>query len=329
MPSTEFFGGLVTNLGPLTTTFTAAPSCATQDIVVEDTMLPGLAWRSECEFPSPASNCIPSASKYWDIYQSFRTGDIGVVGFAPYFSPASICPSGWTTVGAAGLSSGSATPSVSGVFTSPLRPFATLLGDGEGAAFGYHAWFLESLEDGETVIWCCPSGHKVDSGGVCLSTIGAWNTEDYSQFTTVCNFGLKDPGIVTVTSFDDKIWTPPLASLDDDATDYTSFYETLKATATGEYVVVHSVAAIALVHGGKNGDDEDDDSGNTDSDGGDDNDDNDDAAPSARTLSLLPFAAASAYGRCIVADYNSVHKDQCKQEFMRLKDCYIAASKKA
>jgi hypothetical protein len=29
------------------------------------------------------------------------------------------------------------------------------------------------------------------------------------------------------------------------------------------------------------------------------------------------------YGKCIFADYNNVHKDQCKTEFMRLKDCYL------
>lgn len=107
---------------------------------------------------------------------------------------------------------------------------------------------------------------------------------------------MKDPAIVTVTSFDDKIWTPPLASLDDDATDYITYQETLSATATGEYVVVHSVVAIALVHGGKNDDADsgsggsgNSDSGNDDSSGEDGDDD--DAAPSARTLSLLPFAA--------------------------------------
>lgn len=34
-------------------------------------------------------------------------------------------------------------------------------------------------------------------------------------------------------------------------------------------------------------------------------------------------AKSAAYGKCIVADYNSVHKDMCVQEFMRLKDCYL------
>ncbi len=32
---------------------------------------------------------------------------------------------------------------------------------------------------------------------------------------------------------------------------------------------------------------------------------------------------ASVYGKCIVADYNNVHKDKCISEFLRLKECYL------
>ncbi len=32
---------------------------------------------------------------------------------------------------------------------------------------------------------------------------------------------------------------------------------------------------------------------------------------------------AAVYGKCILADYDSVHKDKCKAEFMKLKDCYL------
>jgi len=39
-------------------------------------------------------------------------------------------------------------------------------------------------------------------------------------------------------------------------------------------------------------------------------------------------AEAAVYGKCVVADYNSVHKDQCAKEFMALKNCYLAAAKK-
>lgn len=39
--------------------------------------------------------------------------------------------------------------------------------------------------------------------------------------------------------------------------------------------------------------------------------------------SKLTVPQATAYGRCIVADYTAVHKDMCAKEFMRLKDCYL------
>ncbi|KAI1262364.1 hypothetical protein F5Y18DRAFT_156794 [Xylariaceae sp. FL1019] len=38
-------------------------------------------------------------------------------------------------------------------------------------------------------------------------------------------------------------------------------------------------------------------------------------------------AEASIYGKCIVADYNSVHKDKCAAEFMKLKDCYLVRAR--
>lgn len=37
-------------------------------------------------------------------------------------------------------------------------------------------------------------------------------------------------------------------------------------------------------------------------------------------------AEASVYGKCIVADFNGVHKDKCLKEFMLLKECYIVGA---
>ena len=36
-------------------------------------------------------------------------------------------------------------------------------------------------------------------------------------------------------------------------------------------------------------------------------------------------AKASAYGKCILKDYESVHQDMCAKEFMRLKECYLVS----
>lgn len=43
--------------------------------------------------------------------------------------------------------------------------------------------------------------------------------------------------------------------------------------------------------------------------------------PQKVPLTILQQAAV--YGKCIVVDYNSVHKDKCAAEFLKLKDCYI------
>ncbi|KAI1616469.1 hypothetical protein EDD36DRAFT_461352 [Exophiala viscosa] len=38
---------------------------------------------------------------------------------------------------------------------------------------------------------------------------------------------------------------------------------------------------------------------------------------------------ASAYGKCVLADYQSTYQDMCAKEFMRLKDCYLKHAKKS
>lgn len=44
-----------------------------------------------------------------------------------------------------------------------------------------------------------------------------------------------------------------------------------------------------------------------------------------KCVNLLNFNQASTYGKCIVADYNTVYKDKCLTEFLRLKDCYLVS----
>lgn len=35
------------------------------------------------------------------------------------------------------------------------------------------------------------------------------------------------------------------------------------------------------------------------------------------------YSQAAEYGKCIVADYNAIHKDMCAKEFLKLKNCYL------
>lgn len=46
--------------------------------------------------------------------------------------------------------------------------------------------------------------------------------------------------------------------------------------------------------------------------------------PSPRHAILISFQGA-AYGKCIVAEYQNVHKDMCAKEFMKLKNCYLVS----
>jgi NADH dehydrogenase [ubiquinone] 1 alpha subcomplex assembly factor 8 len=34
---------------------------------------------------------------------------------------------------------------------------------------------------------------------------------------------------------------------------------------------------------------------------------------------------ATAYGQCVLKDYQSTHQDMCVKEFMRLKECYLVS----
>lgn len=38
---------------------------------------------------------------------------------------------------------------------------------------------------------------------------------------------------------------------------------------------------------------------------------------------MLTSFQGAAYGKCIVAEYQNVHKDMCAKEFMKLKNCYL------
>lgn len=41
---------------------------------------------------------------------------------------------------------------------------------------------------------------------------------------------------------------------------------------------------------------------------------------------LMAMLQSSAYGQCILQDYQNITKDKCVEEFMRLKDCYLVSS---
>lgn len=99
--STTFSGYVFSNVGPLTTTFTAPASCATS-------FETGLAWPEvpkavypvDCEY-TPTGECYPGGAAYTSIQAGARGGDPRGGYTIAYNSPGTVCPFGWETVGTA------------------------------------------------------------------------------------------------------------------------------------------------------------------------------------------------------------------------------------
>lgn len=155
MPSlTEFFGHTITNFGPLTTTFTAPSSCATE---TTDRVFFGNATNLAQQFGNPkclggyVGDCIPSGSAYDDYVTSYWERPIQA--WYPYFSPGLVCPSGWSTVGTLALAENTGSVDAGGVFTQDLLA---------GYPTRVRPWvepdevWSNALKPSETVAYCCP-----------------------------------------------------------------------------------------------------------------------------------------------------------------------------
>lgn len=153
MPSTEYFGYGLTNNGPLTTTFTAARSCASNPantVVLDEAFDIPQVLRTTCGAASFDEACLPSAGAFNSAASRAWEGEEGHMALG-YHSPGFICPSGWTTAGVASLEGDGV--SATGDFSKDFRSF----GDSVVAAGLVPAQlFLNALGDEETLVWCCP-----------------------------------------------------------------------------------------------------------------------------------------------------------------------------
>ena len=152
MPSTEFFGYSALNLGPLTTTFTAPSSCATQSnhqVYANATSpyLPFIA-ASSCSMKG-YGDCYPNGEK-WDI-EAWQTTKF-VQGVHPYFSPGIACPKGWETVGLLRHGSSSGQFGISGVLTVSTTGY-----DDQPFPLQPTDFWKNALDRDETMAVCCPT----------------------------------------------------------------------------------------------------------------------------------------------------------------------------
>lgn len=152
MPSISTLDGFTfTNWGPVTTTFTAPASCATNTnnmMIALNTTVPIWEYAAQCS-TFGYYDCIPTGT----ATPTLTYGDNPNVYYqAAYNSPGLYCPSDWATVGVAarhgdnpvsssGILSLSTTTSVNPNFPQWEGP-ATLL--------------MDLLDPGETAVMCCP-----------------------------------------------------------------------------------------------------------------------------------------------------------------------------
>jgi hypothetical protein len=172
-----------TNVGPLTTTWTAPQSCVTQaDVYLAATEIPDEPYLgSKCD-SSPLGNCyVGGATQIDEIYSINRDSWDGYV--APYYSPGLSCPDKYTTAGIAikdgdgklVSSSGFFAPTTYGTMTigPGPEPYTSTQTRYQGrnttrvstetvtttwAPYTNPQWnvFMEALAPSETAVVCCP-----------------------------------------------------------------------------------------------------------------------------------------------------------------------------
>lgn len=149
--------------GPLTTTYTAPPSCSTDYAYVQigqkwtysdtNSTTVGVVGIS-CDEPFPTiGSCLPSGAKLDADYSSIGTDVVQTATTLGYYSPGLACPSGWDTVGVATKTQGGSITSSGVGFASP-SPI-----DGEDSPYVQNVGpnvILAGMDDGDAAVLCCP-----------------------------------------------------------------------------------------------------------------------------------------------------------------------------
>lgn len=165
--TTPVFIQTLINLGPLTTTFTAAPSCATKTDAVsigipfppQDSLVPFGSPPGSCTKPPELGGCVPDGAK---MDAHFKDKDpLQFVTTGPeiyYHSPGVACPSGWTTQGAITKQADGKVVNPKGIFTPlPIFNASDPMTRGNNVVPPATA-LVSALDPGETAAICCPTG---------------------------------------------------------------------------------------------------------------------------------------------------------------------------
>lgn len=170
MPTTSIAGSMtLTNLGPLTTTFTAPSSCSTDfpisgiNVAYNGPQVMLAYPVGTCEeraWDEGDAACLPHGGKLGEIERTAPTEHT-----VAYYSPGLYCPENYQTVGVA-VNNGSSYAEVSGMFAPP---FTVVSYDYSATTHGHTTYttdfpkmnfegnqFTSALGPGETLVACCP-----------------------------------------------------------------------------------------------------------------------------------------------------------------------------
>ncbi|KAJ4187501.1 hypothetical protein NW755_006993 [Fusarium falciforme] len=241
MPTTtEYLGYTITNLGPLTTTYTAPTECATatdniQFVQADLPWIPG-AWGYPSCIPGDYGKCIPSGDAYDKLAKEHAY--TWQQGFFPYYSPGLVCPKGWTTAGEYAKSKGTPTE---GMLT--VQPENSIT---EPQMLALTSIWTSVLEDSETLVYCCPSGYTGDNFLNCHSVMGPITELGYTEG---CIHTWSGKYYTDVTATFDSAESPYLSKIKITAQPGTAYWTKTALTVEEENIAVATkVPAVALVY---------------------------------------------------------------------------------
>ncbi|KAJ5214939.1 hypothetical protein N7468_010618 [Penicillium chermesinum] len=225
------------NNGPVTTTFTPAPTCLGTAEILLGTIgseNPYIMYSVQCDTTS-FPNCVPTAT----ATPSLAPEDDWSASVGSYYSPGLYCPSGWATVGQAGRDGD--------------KPYTTSGAMSWGAKdrtpyFDYMPTLLaKNLQPSETVALCCPSGYTADILGGCYNTVPSYTPTQACAIddTTIPVVGLSTAAITT-----DGTVTEKLATTRGLFTSQETYSVTWGSGARlADYLTpFHYVTAVTLIH---------------------------------------------------------------------------------
>ncbi|CAI7618160.1 unnamed protein product [Penicillium pancosmium] len=179
------------NFGPITTTFTPAPSCTASGrmmlgYLVQNGNYLNLKYgaeptpRMKFDGCTPSSSPTPTATPETTIHHlseeqksAFAAQYVDWVNEGFYYSPGLHCPSDWETIGLVARDASSSLSS-SGIYVATTTTTVDTKDEYNYymSDYEYPASVLKGiLEPKETMVACCPSGMAADKGGFCYSEI--------------------------------------------------------------------------------------------------------------------------------------------------------------